>query len=228
VASGAVWETETERGRRAFPYRNLGKDHTMQPRYSSLNQALHWITAICMFAILPLAWVMVNAKEGTPLDTALFNWHKTLGGIVLLVTLFRIVWRFVDPPPAYPRRIAAWEKALAHAAYWVFFFILIWMPVTGLLTSAYGGHPTKLFNLIATPQLLPLDKHLSDLFGGLHLIGQWAVYALIVLHLSAVAMHLIWNKDGLLGRMLPANAAEPSAIPTAPAYPSRDGRVAAE
>jgi cytochrome b561 len=181
----------------------------MQPRYSPLNQALHWITGVCMLAILPLAWVMTNAKEGTPFDEALFNWHKTLGAIVLLVTVFRIVWRFIDGPPPYPPMIAAWERTLAHAAYWLFFLVLLWMPITGFLTSTYGGHATKLFNLIPTPLLLPKNKDLSEFFAGLHGLGQWAVYALIVLHLSAVAMHLIWRKDGLLGRMLPANAAEP-------------------
>jgi len=182
----------------------------MQPRYSRLNQSLHWITALCMFALLPLAWVMVNAKEGTPASEAMFNWHKTLGAIVLVVTLIRIVWRFLDPPPAYPPAIAKWEQRVAHAIYWLFFAVLIWMPVTGLLTSAYGGHPTRLFDLVPTPQLLAPDKGLSGLFGGLHLAGQWAVYALIVLHLTAVAMHLIWRRDGVLGRMLPANAAEPA------------------
>jgi cytochrome b561 len=199
----------------------------MQPRYSPLNQALHWVTAICMFAVLPLGWVMVNAKG--PLSEALFNWHKTLGAIVLLVTVFRIAWRFVDRPPPYPPKVAAWDQRLAHAAYWLFFFILLWMPITGLLTSTYGGHPTKLFNLVPTPQLLPKDDGLSKLFGAGHLIGQWAVYALILLHLTAVAFHLIWARTGVLGRMLPANAAEPAdARPAAapvrsPAY----GRFAA-
>jgi len=185
----------------------------VQARYSAVNQALHWITAICMFAILPLAWVMTNAKEGTPFSTALFNWHKTLGGIVLLVTLFRIGWRFVDRPPEYPPAVAAWDQALARAVYWLFFALLIWMPVTGLLLTTYGGHPTKLFNLIQTPQLLTPDKGLTALFGTLHALGQWGIYALIALHLSAVAFHLIWGHDGVLGRMLPANAAEPATAP---------------
>jgi len=160
----------------------------MQARYSRTNQALHWVTVLCMLAILPLAWVMTNAKEGTAFSMALFNWHKTLGVIVLLVTLWRI----------------------AHAIYWVFFFALIWMPVTGFLTSGYGGHATKLFNLVQTPELLPKNKGLSDLFAGLHGAGQWAIYILIGLHLGAVAFHLIGRRDGLLGRMLPAYAAEPS------------------
>jgi cytochrome b561 len=140
----------------------------------------------------------------------MFNWHKTLGAIVLIVTAFRIVWRFFDGPPAYPKAVAAWEQGVAHAIYWLFLAVLIWMPVTGFLNSAYGNHPTKLFNVVPTPQLLPADKDLSGLFGELHLVGQWAVYILLGLHLAAVAMHLIWRRDGLLGRMLPAYAAEPA------------------
>ena len=182
----------------------------MQARYSRLNQALHWFTVACMFAILPLAWVMVNAKPGTPLSGALFNWHKTLGAVVLIVTAFRIVWRFFDAPPAYPPRVAAVDGALAHFVYWLFFALLIFMPVTGYLGSAYGGHVLKLFDLVPTPQPVAKDKQLSDFFNALHLGGQWAVYALIALHLGGVVIHAIWGRDGLLGRMLPATSVEPA------------------
>ncbi|HLK25463.1 MAG TPA: cytochrome b [Caulobacteraceae bacterium] len=182
-----------------------------QRRYSPANQAMHWVTALCMFAILPLAWVMTNAKHGTQFDEALFNWHKTLGIIVLLVTLVRVIWRFVDGPPPYPEIVAAWDRRLAHAAYWLFFAALIWMPVTGYLSSIYGAHPPSLFNLLPTPQAVAPDKAMAGLFTQLHNAGQWAIYALIALHLSAVAFHLIWGHTGVLGRMLPANAAEPAA-----------------
>jgi cytochrome b561 len=45
----------------------------------------------------------------------------------------------------------------------------------------------------------------------LHSLGQWAVYLLLGLHIAGVAFHLIWGKDGVLGRMLPSYAAEPPA-----------------
>lgn len=199
----------------------------MPARYSRLNQALHWFTAACMFAILPLAWVMTNAKEGTPFSSALFNWHKTLGVIVLIVTAFRIVWRFLDPPPAYPPKVAALDRALAHVVYWLFFAAMIFMPVTGFLTSAYGGHALKLFNWIPTPQPVAPDKGLAQFYGGLHIAGQWLVYALIVLHLTGVAFHVIWGKDGVLGRMLPASAVNP-AMPGPPAQPATARQRAAE
>jgi cytochrome b561 len=181
----------------------------VQPRYSPLNQALHWITAICMLAILPLARVMTSLGHAAPDRDDLFNWHKTLGIIVLLVTAFRIAWRFVDRPPPYQPTVAKWERGLAKTVYWLFFALLIWMPVTGFLTSYYGGHPVRLFDIVPTPQILPENEDLADLFGTLHVVSQWAIYLLIVLHLCAVAFHLIWVKDGLLGRMLPRNAAEP-------------------
>ncbi len=181
----------------------------MQPRYSAANQALHWITALCMFAILPLAWVMTDSEKFTPARAAMYNWHKTLGIIVLIVTAFRIVWRFIDKPPKYPPVVAAWNRGLAHATYGLFYLTLLWMPITGFIMSTSEGHATKLFNVIPTPLLWGKNEKLADQFGALHAYGQWAVYALILLHVAAVALHLIWSKDGVLGRMLPAYAAEP-------------------
>ncbi len=175
-------------------------------RYSPLNQAMHWITALCMFALLPLAWVMTSAKAGSALQHGTYNWHKTLGCIVLLVTLFRIVWRLVDSPPPYPARVAAWDRRLAHLVYWLFFALMIWMPVTGFLDSAYDGYPIKLFNLIETPEIFPKNDRMADLFATLHGLGQWPTYGLILLHLIGVVFHLVWAKDGMLGRMLPENA----------------------
>ena len=189
----------------------------MQPRYSNLNQALHWLTAICMLAILPLAWVMTNATSDTAGRSDMFNWHKTLGGLVLLITAFRIVWRFIDKPPAYPPVVARWDQQLAHITYGVFFAVLLWMPITGEIMTLYGAHPTVLFDIIPTPQILTPNKQLEENFGFLHALGQWAIYALILLHLAGVAFHLIWGKDGVLGRMLPPYSGEPPRAEVAPA-----------
>jgi cytochrome b561 len=178
----------------------------MQPRYSGLNQLFHWITALCMFAILPLAWVMTNAKANSSVQHTTYNWHKTLGLIVLALTLLRLVWRFIDKPPPYPSKVAAWDRRLAHMAYFLFFAVMIWMPVTGFIDSAYDGYPIKLFNLIETPQLFAKNARMEHLFATLHALGQWPTYALIVLHLAAVLFHLVWGKDGVLGRMLPEGA----------------------
>jgi cytochrome b561 len=82
------------------------------------------------------------------------------------------------------------------------------MPITGFIMSAYENHPTKLFNLIPTPQLVAKNDKIADLFGNLHALGQWAIYALILLHIAGVVFHLVAKKDGVLGRMLPAQSLE--------------------
>ena len=175
----------------------------MKTRYSAINQTAHWIAALGMFAILPLAWVMTNAREGSVVQHATYNWHKTVGLMVLLITVFRIVWRYFDPPPPYPTEFAAWDHRLARLIYWLFFAVMIWMPVTGLLDSAYDGFQIKLFNFISIPEIFPKNEAKADFFARLHDLGQWPVYGLIMLHLVAVAFHLVWRRDNVLSRMLP-------------------------
>ena len=111
----------------------------MQPRYSPTHQILHWVTALCMIAIIAIAWVMINAKEGASFTDSLYDWHGSLGLVVLLLTCFRIFWRFVDRPPPMPARLARWERALSGATYLLFYAILLWMPITGYLAVAAGG-----------------------------------------------------------------------------------------
>ncbi len=88
----------------------------------------------------------------------------------------------------------------------LFFAVMIWMPVTGFIDSAYDGYPIKLFNLVPTPEIFHKNERMADLFAWLHDLGQWPVYALIILHLVGVVFHLLHARDGMLGWMLPEQA----------------------
>lgn len=65
-----------------------------------------------------------------------------------------------------------------------------------------GGESVSYFWLFDLPAL-PQNETFSDLADRLHLLGQWAVFALALLHLAAVVYHVGWRHDGLLDRMLP-------------------------
>ena len=62
-------------------------------RYNGAAQALHWLTALLMFAVLPLAWVMVAVTRDNPSRDALFTLHKSIGMTILALTIVRLVWR---------------------------------------------------------------------------------------------------------------------------------------
>ncbi|QAY95298.1 cytochrome B [Methylovirgula ligni] len=170
-------------------------------RYNAPAQALHWITLVVIFTLLPLGWVMVNMDEHKPARGTLFFVHKSFGVLALGLIVARLGWRALRPAPGLPPQTAKWEIGLAHATHAFLYLIFIVMPVSGYITSSAGGHPVSLFGL-PLPQL-PKDKALSDLAGQIHVAGQYLVYFFLGVHILGVVWHVAVRKDGYLARMLP-------------------------
>ena len=181
-------------------------------RYTGGAQAFHWITALLMFVIIPAGWIFAEFKTkgtppafeapfpGSPGDYA--SVHKTLGLLLFVIVAVRIVYRIMNPPPVLPGRMAIWEKGLSHASHWLLYAILLVMPVSGYIMSSASDKPISIFGLFDFPKL-PVDKAMGHTANAIHVYVQWAVYALIALHIAATAYHLIVKRDGLLDRMLP-------------------------
>ena len=184
----------------------------MQSRYSHRQMIVHWLTALCLVAIIALAWVMINAKEDTPFADSLYDWHGSFGIVVLVLTALRIIWRFIDKAPPLPANLAPWERALAATTFGLFYVLLLWMPVTGYTAAAAAGYSLKFFNLVTIAPLVPRSDKLNSLMNTLHFVyGQWAVYTLIVLHIVGVAFNVVAKRNGILNRMLPAQVNEAAA-----------------
>ncbi len=180
-------------------------------RYTLTAQALHWVTAILMFSVLPLAWVMVNMPRTAPLRDWLYTLHKSIGLTILALVAFRLAWRAAHPAPPLPVHLARWEALAARASHWLLYLVMIGMPISGYLLSASAGHSTTYFDLFTLPAP-PANKELRGVTLWLHVVtGQWLVYALIVLHLGATAWHVAVRRDRVLERMMPEPEPEPGA-----------------
>lgn len=171
-------------------------------RYTAAQQALHWVTAVLVLAVLPLAWVAASLAREAPSKGTLFVLHKSVGLTILAVVVVRIVWRMIHPAPPHPRTPPA-LTLLGRANHVLLYAIFLIMPVSGYLLSALAGRDTPYFWLFTVPGL---DKNeaLQPIFKQIHLVGQWAVYALLILHVLATAWHVAIRRDGLHERMLPA------------------------
>ena len=172
-------------------------------RYTAAAQALHWISAALMLAILPVAWHMTMLSRDDPARESWYTVHKSLGLTILGLSVLRLLWRAFHRPPDLPGTMPRIERGLAAASHWALYVVLVAMPVSGYLLSAAGGHPVHYFGLFEVPSVVPVNPALAKAGGTLHVLGQWAVYALILLHVAATVWHVTARRDGVLDRMLP-------------------------
>ncbi|MCJ2068775.1 cytochrome b [Methylobacterium sp. J-030] len=170
------------------------------PRYNPVSQALHWLTAALALAVLPLAWVAISLPPA-PAKGNLFVLHKSVGLTILAIVVLRIVWRMFRPAPPDPKapRLLTLIGRVNHYLLYAIFLI---MPISGYLLSAFSGRDTPYFWLFTIPGLTK-DEGPQKIAESIHLVGQWFVYALVLLHIAGTAWHLIIRRDGLLERMLP-------------------------
>ncbi len=185
-------------------------------RYDVGARWFHWITALLIFAIVPLGWIFAEFKTmkdnknlfeapipGSPADYA--SLHKTLGLVVLAIIAARIAYRILNRPPSLPGRLPAVEKGLAHATHWLLYLVLLVMPISGYIMSSASDHPISILGLFDFPKL-PIAKEQGKIAFKIHIYAQFVVYALVALHLACVAVSLFLRRDNILGRMLPRQA----------------------
>ena len=179
--------------------------HDLRPpvRYNAAAQALHWLTALLMFAILPVAWHMTTMARDNPTRETWYTVHKSLGLTILALAVIRLVIRALNPPPPLPGLMGRLEEGAAVASHWLLYLVLLVMPISGYLISAAGGHAVSYFGLFEIPSFVPESAKVALTAVQVHLLTQWAVYGLIALHLLATAWHLIVRRDDVLARMLP-------------------------
>jgi cytochrome b561 len=186
----------------------LAKERELAPaasrRYTVTAQALHWVVAALIFLVVPIAWVMVNMEHTAKLRDTLFMLHKSIGITILLLVAVRLAWRAAHPPPPLPGSLGRVLSGLAIASHWLLYLILLGMPISGYVMEIAGGYKVALFGAFEVPSLVPRSHGLAEAALWVHIaIGQWLLYALVLLHIAATIFHVAIRRDGVLARMLP-------------------------
>lgn len=169
-------------------------------RYTGMAQALHWLTAAALCLLLPFVWVAENFPPG-PVRVFWYMAHESMGISVLLMVVLRLTWRWRHRPPALPSGMGGVTALVARLNHALLYTVLIVMPVTGYLMAG-NGQRVPFFAVITLPGF-PRNEGLGVAADTVHVWCQFAVYALIVLHVLATAWHVAIRRDGLLDRMLP-------------------------
>lgn len=97
--------------------------------WGAVTRLLHWVVGLGILAMLAYGYWM-NHFAARPDRYFHRSIHADIGYVILLLTALRLIWRVINPSPAFPQGPSWLEKALAHANH-VALYTLTFL-VTGL------------------------------------------------------------------------------------------------
>ncbi|MGH6949533.1 MAG: cytochrome b, partial [Vitreimonas sp.] len=137
-------------------------------RYTAVAVVLHWAIASAIGLMIPLGFWMHDQSEHGASGDGLFRayqLHKSIGLTVLALSLVRLGWRLMHPPPPLPQHMPAWERFAAKATHWGFYVLMIALPLSGwtYVSAGWSIHDdepllitTRWFGLFVVPHLFGL------------------------------------------------------------------------
>lgn len=171
--------------------------------YDYVHQAFHWSMSTFILAAVALGLWSSFLAPGTPLRLGLMAVHKSFGFMAAALILPRIGYRLISNGPAPHGAAGRLTHMAAQSAHVLMYALMLFMPITGYVYSAAGGYPLSWFGLLLIPRILEQNHAVALAGKWLHDQGALFVYAVIILHISAVAWHHFFRRDDVLKRMLP-------------------------
>lgn len=179
--------------------------------YTRLAIVFHWTVALLVLGQISSGIYMT--KFATPMSQAQFEWfqmHKSFGISILLITILRLLWRQLNPPPDLPITLLQWERIAAGISHFLLYALTILTPLAGWATVSVSplDIDTELFGLIPWPHMeflkdLGEPETLEELFGEIHEILAFSLVGVFVLHAGAALRHHFILRDAVLHRMIP-------------------------
>lgn len=167
-----------------------------------IAQALHWTVAILLVAQYWLAWMAADLPLGMQ-KLILLTRHKSLGLLILLLVLSRLLWRLWNPTPAPPPAMPGWQRHLATATQGLIYGCLIALPVSGWIMSSARNFPVSFFGLWQLPDLVEPDETVYQFTRDFHGAVTWLLGLAVTLHVIGALKHHFIDRDDVLRRMLP-------------------------
>jgi len=174
-----------------------------RPPFDTLTITLHWATLLIVLTLFGsgLLYGEVEARSWAP---PLLQVHRSLGVMVWTLTAFRLVWRVTGARfPAFPASMTPLHQLGARLSEYGLYALLLIQPATGLAQTIFRGRFFEVFAW-SIPPLVARDVALVGIFGAVHEIGAWCLFALVGLHAAAALVHHFILRDDVLEAMAPA------------------------
>lgn len=181
----------------SIPVRNTEK------YWGLVSQSFHWLIVFLIIFQYTWAW-RIDQAEGLRQRLALVPQHKTVGAIILVLAVLRLIWRGLNKAPAMPASMPRWEQWGAHLGHWLLYGLLFAVPLTGWAYSSAAGLGDYWWGPVNLPNLVqPGSELLENSFQRAHSILTKLLALVAVGHALAALRHHFFIRDDILRRMLP-------------------------
>ena len=171
--------------------------HDNDAGFGRAVRALHWLTVLMLVGSFALVWSVGWLTAG-PTRAQAIDLHRTIGLLVLTVTVLRVIWRMVNRrTPKVSKPKLRWVADIVHAMLLV---CLLIVPLLGWAYTNARGHMAILLG-IRLPSLIFKDQYFSRVAIGSHEFLAYALLTLIGVHVAAALWHHLVLRDSTLKRM---------------------------
>jgi len=168
--------------------------------YNALSRAFHWISALTIFGLFGVGLWMVDLTYYSEWYKTAPDWHRSIGIILALVTVARIIWKSVTVSPETEGK--PYEVFAAKAVHGFMYLTMILLFVSGYLISTSDGRGIDVFTWFTVPSAGELFDNQSDLAGTIHYYAAWILILMASVHALAAIKHHIIDKDDTLRKMI--------------------------
>ncbi|MEC4728221.1 cytochrome b [Shewanella sp. D64] len=170
--------------------------------YGVITILTHWISAVIVLGLFFAGVWMVELTYYSSWYKAAPDLHKSIGIILFVLTVSRIIWQGVNPKPAPLAEHRNWEVKAGKLAHGSIYLLLLLIMSSGYLISTADGRGISVFNLFEVPSIGELFDSQADIAGSFHQFAAYCLVGLIVVHMLGALKHHFVDKDLTLIRMI--------------------------
>jgi cytochrome b561 len=167
-----------------------------------LSVIIHWLTALAVFGLFGLGLWMVELDYYSPWYRTAPNIHRSIGVLLMVLTLGRLVWRALNETPHDLPGHKVWERKAAHITHGLIYVLLFAIMFSGYLISTADGRGVSVFGWFEIPAVIHGLKNQEDIAGEIHLVLAVLLITLVVVHAAGAFKHHFIDRDRTLRRML--------------------------
>lgn len=167
-------------------------------RYHPALVTLHWLLALLLLVALGMgSQVLAELPNTDPEKLNALKGHMIAGGVILLLTVVRLITRLTTTHPPAATTGMAWADKVAPLMHWVLYGLVLAMAGSGIAMSVAFDLPAVVFNGVGS---LPPDFQAATA-RAVHGATSKLLGLMILAHLAAALYHQFVRRDGLLSRM---------------------------